>query len=301
VDALSHALIAYILFSATGLTPIIPFCILGAVILDVDIFFPLIFDRDPSLYLFTHGGIAHSFLGALVLSLLAYLAIMLVALASIIPQLVVSGFGVYGIAAILAGALLHLAIDVAACPGIPLFAPVIDRKYTPALLPGPSVLLMGSAIGLLIPAASGLVPFTVSLAIYAVIVVMYLAVRLGVFLYTAATVRGWRIPTINPFRWLVINEDDNTFTVRYYTLFSGFSEGRVFEKYRNISKKETEQYLDVPEVKKLNFHSYIVTAERTSSTVIFTDPLRENRYIYYPPKYKQVTVPVAGGQKGTLI
>jgi len=295
VDALSHALIIYILLSATGFTSIIPFGILGAVILDVDIFSSLIFDRNPSLYLFTHGGIAHSFLGAFTLSLVAYLAIVLGAFIGIVPHTVVGGFGVYGFAAILAGALLHLVIDVSACPGIPLFAPVIDKKYTIRLLPGPSMLLMGSAIGIVIPAASGLVLLTGVIGIFAAIVLAYLAVRLGVFLFTAATVKGWRVPTINPFRWLVITEDNNAFMVRYYTLCSGFSEGRAFEKYRNISKKETEQYLDVPDVKRLNFHSYIITAERNGLTVTFTDPLRENGYIYYPPKYKRVTIPVAEG------
>jgi inner membrane protein len=48
----------------TGLTPLLPFAILGAVIMDADIFFSLISDSNPPLYLFTHGGIAHSLAGA---------------------------------------------------------------------------------------------------------------------------------------------------------------------------------------------------------------------------------------------
>ena len=85
MDALSHSLVAWILFSAAGLTPLLPFAILGTVIPDADIFFSFISDKIPSLYLFTHGGITHSLAGALVLSVLAYLAIILIALAGIIP------------------------------------------------------------------------------------------------------------------------------------------------------------------------------------------------------------------------
>ncbi len=95
MDALSHALIVCILFSVTGLTPLLPFAILGAVIMDADIFFSLISDTNPSLYLFTHGGIAHSLAGAPVLSVLAYLAIVLIARAGIIPLNAVAGYGVY--------------------------------------------------------------------------------------------------------------------------------------------------------------------------------------------------------------
>ncbi|MDD1701180.1 MAG: metal-dependent hydrolase, partial [Methanoregula sp.] len=81
MDALSHALIASILFSAQGLTPFIPFAVLGSVIPDADIFFPQISDRDPSLYLFTHGGIAHSIAGAFIMSLLVYGTVVLLAAA----------------------------------------------------------------------------------------------------------------------------------------------------------------------------------------------------------------------------
>jgi len=108
VDALSHALIALILFSATGLTLLLPFAILGAVIMDADIFFSFISDSDPLLYLFTHGGIAHSLAGALVLSVLAYVATVLIALAGIVPLAALGGYGVYGFAAILGGTLSTL-------------------------------------------------------------------------------------------------------------------------------------------------------------------------------------------------
>jgi inner membrane protein len=293
VDALSHALIAIIILTAIGMPAFIPFAVMGAVIMDADIFYPLISGRDPRLYLFSHGGIAHSIAGAFVLSVLAYLAIAALAAAGVIVSPAVLQARTVTFAIILSAAFLHLFIDLLACPGIPLLAPFTDRKYTPGLLPGPSVLLMGSAIGVLVPAVSGLVPVSAALGIFAVITVMYLAVRLLMFLYAAATVRGRRVPTISPFRWLVINEDDDAFTVRHYAVLRGFSEGRVFSKFRNTSRKESGQYLDLPEVRRLRFNSYLITAERTGPAIIFSDPLRENGYIYYPPDYKRVALTAA--------
>ena len=65
MDALSHALITVIIFLAAGSTSsLIPFAVIGAVIVDADIFFSIISDRIPELYIFTHGGFAHSIHGA---------------------------------------------------------------------------------------------------------------------------------------------------------------------------------------------------------------------------------------------
>ncbi|HUW86420.1 MAG TPA: metal-dependent hydrolase, partial [Methanoregula sp.] len=100
MDALSHALIASILFSAPGLTPLLPFAILGAVIPDADIFFPGMSDRIPSLYLFTHGGIAHSIAGVFVLSLLVYSTVVLLTAAGIILPGSIAAAEVYGFAAV---------------------------------------------------------------------------------------------------------------------------------------------------------------------------------------------------------
>ena len=130
MDALSHALIACILFSASGQNQLIPFAILGAVIMDADILFSWISDRIPSLYLWTHGGITHSIAGAVVLSLLAYLTVISLSAAGVISG--AGTVGVYGFAAILAGALLHIVIDVSAVPGHPAPCPV----FRPEILPG---------------------------------------------------------------------------------------------------------------------------------------------------------------------
>jgi inner membrane protein len=292
VDALSHALLVLILFSVTGLTPLLPFAILGAVIMDVDIFFPFISDTNPSLYLFTHGGITHSLAGALVLSVLACLVTILVASAGIISLPALEGYGVYGFAAVLCGALAHLAIDVLACPGIPLLAPFADRKYTPGILPGPSVLLAGIAFGVIAVTVTGLLEFSLAFILYAGIVLTYLAVRGGLFLFVGTRLPGRKIPGIHPLRWLTITGDEASFTVRQYTLFRGFSGESVFSRYKNTSAGEVKSALRFPEVRRLFFHSYGVTAERDGSDLILSDPLRENGYIYYPPHYRRVTVKI---------
>jgi inner membrane protein len=290
VDALSHALIAGILFSVTGLSSLLPFAILGAVIMDADIFFSLISDTIPSLYLFTHGGIAHSLAGALVLSVLAYLTIVLIAFAGMIPLTALAGYGVYGFAAILSGALSHLAIDVLACPGIPLLAPFVDRKYTLGILPGPSILLAGSALGLVVVTVTRLLAFQPALTLYAWTVLLYLTVRGGFFLVALNRLPGRKVPKVNPFRWLVICEDETCYTVREYTLFRGSFSESVFTKYTDTSAAEVMSASGFPEVRRLFFHSYGVIAERTGSVLSLSDPLREKGYLYYPPHYKRVDV-----------
>jgi inner membrane protein len=292
VDALSHALIAWILFSQTGLSPLLPFAILGAVIMDVDIFFSLISDSIPSLYLFTHGGIAHSLAGALVLSVLAYLAIVLIAFIGIIPAPALAGYGVYGFAAVLGGALFHLAIDVLACPGIPLLAPFVDRKYTLGILPGPSILLAGAALGVVVVTVTQLLAFPQALTFYAWTVLLYLTVRLGSFLFAFIRLPGRKVPGVNPFRWLSISEYETYYSVRQYSLLRGSSGESVFYKYKDTSADEVKSALRFPEVRRLFFHSSCVTAERIGSVLILTDPLREKGFLYYPPHYKRVAVTI---------
>lgn len=167
----------WILFSATGLSPLLPFAILGAVMPDADIFFSVISDTHPSLYLFTHGGIAHSLTGALVLSLLVYGVIVIFAPAGIIPIPAIQGSGMYAFTAVLSGTCLHLAIDILACPGIPLLAPFADRKYTLGILPGPSILIAFAALEYVIVTVTLLLDYSGTMGIYAIIVILYLAVR----------------------------------------------------------------------------------------------------------------------------
>ena len=290
MDALSHALIAAIILIAFGQPAFIPFAVIGAVIPDADIFFPFISDRSPRLYLFTHGGIAHSIAGAVALSVLTFLGIALIRVTGYVPAWVFAGYGIAAFLILLSAALLHLFIDFLACPGIPLLAPFSDRKFTSGILPGPSVLVMAASAGTLVLIVAGHVPIIAALALYAAIVVVYLACRTGFFLYVRAMVPGWRVPTIHPFRWLVITEDDGTFTVRYYTVFYGFSGGEVIEKFRNTDAREVEPYLDLDEVRRLAFYSWIMAAEKDNATFVFSDPLRGKGYVWYPHKFQQVVI-----------
>jgi len=290
VDALSHALIAAIILIAIGQPGFIPFAVIGAVIPDADIFFPFISDRSPRLYLFTHGGIAHSIAGAASLSVLAFFGIALIRATGYMPDWIFAGYGIAAFLIVLSAALLHLLIDFLACPGIPLLAPFSDRKYTSGILPGPSLLVMAASAGTLVLLIAGRVPVIPALVLYAAIVVLYLACRAGSFLYVRAMVPGWRVPTANPFRWLVITEDDAAFTVRYYTVFYGFSGGEVIEKFRNTDASEVEPYLGLPEVRRLRFYSWIMTAERDDAAFVFSDPLRGKGYVWYPHRFRQVVI-----------
>jgi len=291
VDALSHALIAIIILLALGLPALIPFAVIGAVILDADIFFSLISDRSPNLYLFTHGGIAHSIAGVVVMSALAYVTIITVTITGIIPLFIPPGYGTAVFAAILASAFLHLLIDFLACPGIPLLAPVSDKKYTPGLLPGPSILLMAIAMAVLVLIISGRAPIITALTLYAVAAVLYLAVRTVFFVYAGIKIPTKRVPTINPVRWLAIDENDTACTVRHYTISRGFSGGETFRKFKNCSPGEVLPYMDMPEVRRVKFNSYVTTAEKNGSTIAFCDPLREKGYVFYPPKFRRFEIP----------
>lgn len=291
MDALSHALIAYILFSGPSLSSLIPFAILGAVIPDVDILFSKISDSHPSLYLFTHGGITHSITGAFALSLLAYFALLLLDIAGGMPGEMLVGAGVYGPAAILAGALLHLAIDLPAMPGIPLLAPVSDRKYTLGILPGPSLLLAVAAIGVVAATVLRLAPFSSAISVYAGVVIAYFATRITAFLYADMRLTGRKVPKINPLEWLIIREDENSYRVSNYSLLKGDGQETVFSRYRDTGPKEVGTSAQRSEVRRFLFHSYCVSAERIGTVLILTDPVREKGYIWYPPNFKRVAVP----------
>ena len=290
MDALSHALIAVILFSASGQNQLIPFAILGAVIMDADILFSWISDRIPSLYLFTHGGITHSIAGAVVLSLLAYLTVISLSAAKVISG--AGDVGVYGFAAILAGAFLHIVIDVSAVPGIPVLAPFSERKYSLGILPGPSLLLFVAAFVLVMEVAFSMATFSSAIELYGIVVVIYITVRAGMFLAVGMRLPGRKIPSVNPLRWLVILEDATSYRTLTYTLFKGYSEETVFEKYKNADASDVFAVSQFPEVRRFFFFSYAVTAERNGQVLVLADPLRIKGLLYYPSKFKRIEVKI---------
>ena len=294
MDALSHALITVIIFLAAGSSSsLLPFAIVGGVIADADIFFGIFSDKSPALYIFTHGGFAHSIPGAVVMSALATAGIQLAVLAGAIPVWVRTIPMPLAFFVILAGALIHICIDALAYPGIPVVYPLSDRKITVGILPGPSIFLFITSTVLLIALAFGLVNTPLALTVATAIVTLFLISRtLLVLVIRQMQRRGRCVPLPNPLQWLIIEENKTSFSITRYSLSGGTTGAETFEKYSNTDMTETEKFLALPEVRRLKFHSYIIVVEKTRSGFIFSDPLREKGYFFYPPVYRRLVIPV---------
>lgn len=290
MDSLTHALTAALIAYAFHLPQVLPFLVLGAVIIDADILFFRISERHPSLYLFTHGGCAHSITGAVVLSIIAWTASAFILTAGLVHPILPEPAGPVAFAGVLAGALLHISLDTLAVHGLPLLVPFSDRKYTAGLLPGPSILLMAVSLFFVIWVCLGEVDLPAMVLPYAAVIAAFLAARFTAFCIarTALRGKGRAIPTINPLRWLVIGEIPEVWTVGEYRIAKGMGETEYLMKYRSTSAGETSSFLTLPEVRRLRFHSYIVTAERVGDEIVFSDPLRISGRIFYPPHYTRV-------------
>ena len=264
MDSLTHGLVAAILAYVLGFPQFVPFVVIGAVIIDADVLFALISDRHPALYLFVHGGIAHSFLGVVVMSALAYAGIAIATFAGFVNPMISLGAGAAGGCAILAGAFLHIAMDLPATPGIPLFAPKSDKKYALFILPGPSILLMAVSLFFLAWMALGGVTLAGGMVAYVAILVAFLLVRFVAFLVSRPAVRGtlWAIPQVNPLRWFLIRDSGDAWTVRDYRIGLGMTEPVTSPKFSGTDAQGVAPYLTVPEVRRLQYTSYIVTAKK---------------------------------------
>jgi inner membrane protein len=294
VDSLTHGLTAAILVYALGLPGLIPFAVAGAVILDADTFFARVFDTRPSLYLFTHGGIAHSLAGAAVMALPAWAVAALVAPAVPFFPAVAA---LVAFAAVVGGALLHIGLDTLACPGLPLLAPWSDRKYTLGLLPGPSLLLFGVSIAVLAGMALGAISFQGMILPYVAIIGAFLGVRLAAFGFVRVRLHGAgrAVPKVSPLRWLVIRETPDAWITGEYRMGHGMTGPAVYPKYRNTTADAAAPYLEIPEIKRVRYHSYITTAEREGTDLVIADPLRESGAFFYPPHFKRARIPMSDG------
>lgn len=292
MDSLTHALTAAVLAYVLGIPELMPFLVLGAVIIDADILFSRVSDGNPRLYLFTHGGCAHSIGGAVVMAVLAWAGIALATGAGM--MVLPAPAGPVTFAAVLAGAFLHIGLDTLACPGIPLCAPVSDTKYTAGLLPGPSVLLAAISILFLLWMGLGVIGFPGMILPYVAIICAFLAVRLVAFCSVRASLHGnvRAVPTISPFRWLLIGETLDAWTVQEYRTLRGTTEPTVFLKYRNTTAEAVAPYLSIPEVRRVRYHSYITTVEQEGADLVIADPLRKAGLIFYPPYFTEVRIPV---------
>lgn len=294
MDSFTHAIAAAGLGGALGLPALVPFAVLGSVIVDADALFSRLSDPHPALYLFTHGGIAHSFAGAAVMAGLAWAGIAIVGLVGLLPISLVVAAGPAGFAAVLSGAYLHVALDWLACPGLPLFAPFSDRKYTLGLLPGPSLLLLALSTAVLF--LIGARVFSVAaLCLPAVMIAgAFLAVRLAAFVHAHRRVRGAGrlVPTIDPRRWLVIGETPEAWSVGEYRVGKGTAPPVIHQTFQGISAREAVPYLETPQARRVRYHSYALTVTREGDAIVVADPVRESGLVRYPFDHVRARLPL---------
>jgi Predicted membrane-bound metal-dependent hydrolases len=291
VDSLTHALAAAILAYVLGFPQYIPFIVLGAAIIDADVLFGLFSKNSPRLYLFVHGGIAHSLIGVCIMSAATCAGIGLAALAGLVNPLAITPTAC---AAVFAGGFLHIAMDLPASPGIPLLFPKSDKKYALFILPGPSLLLLAVSLFFVIWMALGVVTLAEGMAAYAAIFFAFLFVRSVAFVLSRPALTGafLVLPQPDPRRWLAFYDDGDSWRVADLVLGKGFGVPACYEKYTGTDPAHVAPYRSRSEVRRLMYNSYIVTAKLGGGTLVLADPVRESGRLFYPPHYKRVTIPV---------
>jgi inner membrane protein len=293
VDSVTHALAASSLFLGLGRPELVPFAVVGSVLMDIDILLMRFPEKNPRYYVFTHGGVTHSVCGALVLGCLAYAVVAAVTVAGHGSWLFGAGLGLSGLLALLAGALTHVFADFLAYPGTPILYPFSDRKYTLGIFAGPSLFLLVVSWTYLLTLIFQLTTLD-DWQTWAMIFVTYVLLKALLKGFVATTTEGATIPTKNPLKWFVIREEDGAYAIQSRHLFSGLTDPRVFRKYTNIEPSEAEQYRDLPEVQRHRYNSYITTVEKNGETITFKDPFRSEGYTPYP--FTHATVDVLSGK-----
>jgi inner membrane protein len=290
MDIFTHAVAILAILSATGHPLLVPFGVLGAIIIDIDMAYAFIPRRFPSLYLLHHGGFAHSITGATFLSAVAFGAAVFLSSAGLLPAAIPTALLLPGLACVLAGAYLHLFLDYLAAPGLPLLYPVTEKRFGLAMFP--------MAVYLLITVL-GIVTLAVLLGegISREFAVAYLAIFSGLIVISAGLkwavqgrTQGRSYATLHPFRWIVIQEENPSWTVTEYHLLRGVLRKWTFEKYREVTPSEVSVYAGLPDVRRHRYFSYLSTAERNGSGITFRDPVRELGLMAYPPWYPSVTL-----------
>jgi inner membrane protein len=284
VDSVTHAFAVSLPLLALGSISLIPFAVLGAVIPDIDILFELMPENNPSGYIFTHGGITHSLVGAVGVSIVAFILVMGLSRLDMVQEKFPFTISSSIFCVILAGAILHVFLDYLAYPGIPLLYPFSIEKYTAGIFPGPSPFLLVMSIILLslfILNKAGKAYVWAYIAIF----IGFILLSGGLKVYVTLQTSGEAVPGLNPARWLIIQENDSEYSVMEYNLFHGVTNKKIFEKYSNITPEEVFLYREIPEIQRLCYHSYIITVEKDTSRITFRDPLRETGRIMYPMKY----------------
>lgn len=286
MDSITHGLVAFLLFHSSFPVPAVLFSVLGAVLPDSDILLKRVSDRDPELFVFSHGGFTHSIAGALVIAT----GIMLGFLFWHIP----GGHGPFVASQLaaawifsFAGALTHIALDALAFPGIPFLYPATTRKYSAGIFPGPSLVLFAASIAFLLLLLAGSISIG-AIVLYAVFGMIVIVAHAILKASIALRNEGLTIPTFNPAKWLVVTEREDSFEVYYTGLFNRSAGSRVYMRRDGVDPESLNRHSHDPEFRRLVYYSYITIARREGDSFVVRDPLREDGFLFYPPSYTRV-------------
>lgn len=283
---------------AIGEPALIPFGVLGAVILDLDLLFHFFSSKRARIYIFIHGGAAHSIAGAVCVAFMAFGALCILVPAAEHFLHFTSPFrlNAFVLTAVLAGTLLHVALDFLASPGIPLFWPWNDTRYTLGIFAGPSAVMIFISWTVILLYIAGIVQIS-GLIWYGILFLVYLAISLAIRIAASITITGRTLPTINPLRWLAIENSQNTWSLKFVNLLTGSESGnRTWPTNRSVTEEDINRISKMPEVRRVRYNSYFTIAYRKDNgDIVIMDPTRVEGIIRYPPYYTNVTLTQENG------
>jgi inner membrane protein len=293
VDALTHGLTISLILGGLGAGSLLFAGILGTIAPDLDILATPLSSRNPRRYILIHGGVTHSLAGGIPAALLAFGIALLVAV--YLPTLHEGGIVLTtgAVIALISGTLLHIFFDLLAFPGIPLFWPATDKKYTLGIFPGPSLFVFGLTLVFLVLFFTGVMDLS-AFRLYAVIFIAFMAFCAALKLVVSSRLNGITIPTRHPLHWLVLEDTGGSYLLSRYHLIRGSGDTTEFPKFDGVTSEEASRYRELPEIRRLYYHSYIVTVRRDGEDLVYRDPLREEGIFFYPPYYKTVRVGEGG-------
>ncbi len=191
-----------------------------------------------------------------------------------------------------------MALDFLASPGIPLFWPWNDTKYTLGVFAGPSAVMIFISWTFILLYIAGIVQIS-GLILYGILFLVYLAISLAIRIAASVTITGRTLPTINPLRWLAIEKYQNTWSLKFVNLLTGSESGnRNWPANRGVTEEEISQISKIPAVKRVRYNSYFTTAERKDNgDIVIQDPARVEGIIRYPPYYTNVILTQEDGSE----
>ena len=253
MDSITHALLVATLLAAAGAQEFIIFGILGAVILDADILFTLVSRKRPSLYMYIHGGAAHSIVGSMVMAVGVYSIFFIVSVSAgaVIQVPIVFQFGIAAVLCTIAGAWVHVALDYLATPGIPIFWPRSERKYTAGIFAGPSFFMIVVSWTFLILLIFGIIPVSL-LWTYGVLFLVFLCVRSTIRIIAFIRLPGDTYPTFNPLRWMVIRNNGGSWSAGFFSLTGkALGEAKTYPERTGVTEDDMSEIEFIPEVRRV--------------------------------------------------